>query len=69
NLTEPEMSDRLAERKLKNILAANPDVVVSGNAGCTLQIQAALRNAGKNIPVLHPMELLDKSFRNVPVND
>lgn len=69
NLTEPEMSDRLAQRKLKNILEANPDVVVSGNAGCTLQIQAALRNAGKNIPVLHPMELLDKSFRNAPVND
>jgi glycolate oxidase iron-sulfur subunit len=69
NLTEPEMSDRLAQRKLKNILAANPDVVVSGNAGCTLQIQAALRNAGKNIPVFHPMELLDKSFRNVPLKD
>jgi glycolate oxidase iron-sulfur subunit len=69
SLTEPEMSDRLSQRKLSHILAADPDVVVSGNAGCTLQIQAALRNAGKRIPVLHPMELLDKSFRNLSLND
>jgi glycolate oxidase iron-sulfur subunit len=65
NLTEPEMSERLSRRKLANILATEPDVVVSGNAGCTLQIQAALRKAGKDIPVLHPMELLDRSFRNL----
>jgi glycolate oxidase iron-sulfur subunit len=69
NLTEPEMSDRLSHRKVQNILAVSPDIVVSGNAGCTLQIQAALRNAGKDIPVLHPMELLDKSFRNVTLED
>lgn len=69
NLTEPEMSDRLSQRKVQNILAVSPDIVVSGNAGCTLQIQAALRNAGKNIPVLHPMELLDKSFRSVTLED
>lgn len=69
NLTEPEMSDRLSQRKVQNILAVSPDIVVSGNAGCTLQIQAALRNAGQNIPVLHPMELLDKSFRSVTLED
>ncbi|HVW00436.1 MAG TPA: (Fe-S)-binding protein, partial [Planctomycetaceae bacterium] len=63
NLTEPEMSDRLAQRKLANILATQPDIVVTGNAGCSLQIQASLRHAGHNIPVLHPMDLLDMSYR------
>lgn len=66
NLTEPEMSDRLAKRKLDNILAANPQAVISGNVGCSMQIQAALRQANRNIWVAHPMELLDMSYRNVP---
>lgn len=63
NLTEPDMSDRLAKRKLENLLAVNPTVIASGNVGCNMQIQASLRAAGKNIPVVHPMELLDLSYR------
>jgi glycolate oxidase iron-sulfur subunit len=65
NLTEPEMSDRLASRKLRNILAVNPEAVITGNVGCSMQIQAALRQAGRNIWVAHPMELLDLSYRNL----
>lgn len=67
NLTEPEMSDRLAARKLANLLAVNPEVILSANVGCSMQIQAALRQAGHAIPVLHPMELLDLSYRHLPL--
>jgi glycolate oxidase iron-sulfur subunit len=67
NLTEPEMSDRLAARKLANILATKPQAVITGNAGCSLQIQSALRRAGHNVPVLHPMDLLDLSYRGEPL--
>lgn len=63
NLTEGEMADRLGRRKVENIVDTGADVVISGNAGCTLQMQAQLRDAGHNIPVLHPMELLDCSYR------
>lgn len=63
NLTEPEMSDRLAQRKLANILAAQPQALITGNAGCSLQIQASLRKAGHKIWVAHPMEILDLSYR------
>ncbi len=63
NLTEPEMADRLGNRKVRNILATNATAVVSANAGCTLQIQAMLKQAGHGeMPVLHPMELLDRSY-------
>lgn len=62
NLTEPEMSDRLAERKLQNLLATEPQAIVSGNVGCSMQIQSALRRAGRDVPVVHPMELLDRSY-------
>jgi glycolate oxidase iron-sulfur subunit len=66
NLTEPEMSERLSQRKLRNILDCQPQVVITGNAGCSLQIQAALRRAGSPIWVAHPMDVLDLSYRNAP---
>ena len=65
NLTEGEMADRLADRKLKHILSTGAQAVISGNAGCTLQIQAALRQSGKRIWVAHPMEILDLSYRGL----
>jgi len=65
NLTEGEMADRLADRKLKNIVATGATAVIMGNAGCSLQIQAALRQAEKPIWVAHPMEILDLSYRGM----
>jgi glycolate oxidase iron-sulfur subunit len=64
NLTEGQMADQLAARKLKNILATGADAVILGNAGCSLQIQAALRQAKSPIRVAHPMEILDLSYRS-----
>jgi len=66
NLTEPEMADRLGKRKVEHILATGAEAVVSANAGCTLQIQAMLREAGRPLPVLHPAEILDRAYRMQP---
>jgi len=65
NLTEADMADRLQNRKLDNLLTTDPEVIISGNVGCSMQIQSGLRKRGKNIRVLHPMELLDMSYRGV----
>lgn len=62
NLTEPEMADQLGRRKVANILATGAEVVITGNAGCSLQIQALLREAGSPRPVLHPMDLLARAY-------
>jgi glycolate oxidase iron-sulfur subunit len=62
NLTQGEMADQLATRKLKNIFATDAEAVIMGNAGCSLQIQAALRQASSPIWVAHPMEILDLSY-------
>lgn len=68
NLTEPEMADRLGKRKVANILKTGAQAVVCANAGCSLQIQAMLREAGRDdIEVLHPVELLAQSQEN-PLN-
>lgn len=63
NLTQPEMSDRLGRRKRGNIQKTGAEVVVSANAGCTLQITKKLSSTDRPLPVVHPMELLDRSYR------
>ncbi len=63
NLTQPEMADRLGKRKVGCLMDVQPDIVVTGNAGCSLQLQAKLKEAGRAVAVLHPMELLDLSYR------
>jgi glycolate oxidase iron-sulfur subunit len=62
NLMEPEMADRLGARKRRNIEATGADAVICGNAGCTLQIAAELRRHGRDIPVLHPVEVLAAAY-------
>jgi glycolate oxidase iron-sulfur subunit len=63
NLTQPEMAARLAQRKLDNILSTGATAVVTANAGCILQIAREARNRGKYLPIYHPMDLLDQSYR------
>jgi glycolate oxidase iron-sulfur subunit len=59
------MADRLGRRKLRNLLDVNPQVIASANAGCSLQLQAHLQQQSLDVPVLHPIELLDASYRGV----
>ena len=66
NLIEPEIAGRLMERKVRNLLATRPDVIANGNPGCTLQIRAGLRQAEERIPVVHVVELLDRSLQGRP---
>ena len=37
------MSDRLAKRKIDNILSTGAEIVLASNAGCLLQIQREVR--------------------------
>lgn len=63
NLTQPEMAAQLGRRKLENILKTKTQAVITGNAGCSLQLQMQLRQAGHDIWVAHPMDVLDLSYR------
>jgi glycolate oxidase iron-sulfur subunit len=65
NLTEPEMADRLATRKTDAILAADPDLLLTPNAGCHLHIGRKLRERGRRFWIGHPVELLDLSYRGL----
>jgi glycolate oxidase iron-sulfur subunit len=59
NLTHPEIAAELQKQKVQRILAAKPDIVVSANPGCILQVAAGLREAGSSVPVVHLARFLD----------
>ena len=65
NLSQPETAEALGDRKAANVLSTSPDFVATGNPGCTLQIEAALRRAGSPVRVVHTVEVLDASIRGV----
>ncbi len=65
NLVQPEPARELGHRKARHIAALSPDMIATGNPGCTLQIAAAARDLGHDWPIVHPIELLDASIRGV----
>ena len=63
NLVQPNAANALGDRKAALIAPLDADVVVTGNPGCILQLQASLERADNKIPVLHSIQLLDASIR------
>ncbi|MBI2207259.1 MAG: 4Fe-4S dicluster domain-containing protein [Candidatus Rokubacteria bacterium] len=61
NLTQPEMATRLLERKVAHVLATGAEAVVTANPGCILQIQQGLAARGRDVRVMHIVELLDRA--------
>jgi glycolate oxidase iron-sulfur subunit len=62
NMLEPEAANQLRDRKVANIMRTEPDVIVSSNPGCLLQIATGFDKAGRHVPVMHMIELLDRSI-------
>ena len=62
NLTQPEMSHALGQRKVKNILATGAQAVFTGNVGCLLQIIRHLREVKPDLWVAHPVDALWASY-------
>lgn len=64
NITQPEMAERLGRRKVEHVAEVQPNILVTANPGCAMQIANGLRNAGHHIEVLHVVQLLDRSYAN-----
>lgn len=62
SLMEPAISRSVLEPKLRNIAATGAELVVTGNPGCLMQIDAGLRHAGIAARAVHPVDLLDASY-------
>jgi glycolate oxidase iron-sulfur subunit len=66
NLVQPDAAMQLGDRKVNNCLSTSPDLVVSANPGCLLQLASGLQRAGKRIPVLHMIEIMDAAIQGTP---
>jgi glycolate oxidase iron-sulfur subunit len=64
NVTQPESASQLGNRKVDNALSTDPEIIVSANPGCMLQLQGILRSRGVEVEVLHIVELLDRAYQN-----
>ena len=62
NMLQPELSQQVLKEKLDAIDAAEADIVVTGNAGCQMQIGAGAALGEMGIQVCHPIELVDESY-------
>jgi glycolate oxidase iron-sulfur subunit len=63
NVMQPEAARELGDRKVDNALSVEPEIIVSANPGCMLQLQGILRGRGIDVEVLHIIELLDRAYR------
>jgi glycolate dehydrogenase iron-sulfur subunit len=62
NLLQPEAAGDLGHRKAERLLATGAEAVAAANPGCTLQITAHTAAQGNELPVYHPVQLLDASI-------
>jgi glycolate oxidase iron-sulfur subunit len=63
NMLQPDVAEELGKQKVQNLLNTGAELIASPNPGCGLQIIKHLKLQGKDISVVHPMELLDYSIR------
>ena len=64
NLTQPEMSWRLLQEKMRNVAETRPGIIATANTGCMMQLEAGLRRYGpRGAQVAHVVELLDEAYR------
>lgn len=61
NVTNPTQSRELQQRKIDNALKVTPDVIVTANPGCLLQLRAGLAERNSPVQVRHLAEVLDEA--------
>ncbi|MFA7406177.1 MAG: (Fe-S)-binding protein [Pelobacteraceae bacterium] len=62
NITKPEMSDRILQRKLDTVRASAADILVTSNPGCLLQLKKGLTEQLPDVKLMHLTELLELSM-------
>ena len=62
NLTQRTAGAALGRRKAANLLATGAEAIAAGNPGCALQIGTYLEEAGRPLPLYHPVELVRMSL-------
>jgi glycolate oxidase iron-sulfur subunit len=62
NILQPAMANEVLGWKTENIKNTQAEIVVASNPGCAIQIAYGMRQAGKQVEVLHLAELLERAY-------
>jgi glycolate dehydrogenase iron-sulfur subunit len=62
NLLHPETAQSLLDRKMAHLASVQPQLIVTGNPGCILQLRQGMTQHGLAVEVLHPVEVLARAY-------
>jgi glycolate oxidase iron-sulfur subunit len=62
NLLHPETAQALLDRKMRHLAAVEPQLIITGNPGCILQLRQGVARHGLVAEVLHPVEVLARAY-------
>ena len=62
SILQQSTSQRILEKKLANLLKESPDLILTANPGCMIQIEQGLKSKASNTQILHIIELLYQSY-------
>ena len=65
NILNPAPAAQLGDRKARDVLSTEAEVLVTANPGCLMQIGAGVHRAGGAIRLAHTAQVLDASIRAV----
>jgi glycolate oxidase iron-sulfur subunit len=62
NLVHPDTARQLLDRKMTHIASVQPQLIVTGNPGCILQLRQGVIRHQLAVEVLHPVEVLARAY-------
>lgn len=65
----PDISNKMLEKKLKNIVASGADTLIAGDLGCLMNMAGKLKRDGSAIKVRHVAEVLAGDYQTAPIGE
>ena len=63
SMLQGDLSSRLLRSKMEKVTATSPDLVVTANPGCMMQLETGIRARGLDARVVHVVDVLDMGYR------
>jgi glycolate oxidase iron-sulfur subunit len=63
NVVQREMSAQVLDSKMEEVAEVRPEIIVTANPGCMVQLENGVRRAGLRARVWHVVDLLEASYR------
>ena len=62
NLVHADMAQALLDRKMEHMASIQPQLIVTGNPGCLLQLRQGVKRCQLDVEVMHPIEVLAQAY-------